>query len=144
MTPTISVPTDNIYKFMCLFGLAIIIASIACYVSIYINTLDKKIYFYEKIKQLEYIENRTKAEEDNLSLYTKLVEVATDNESTSKYLIGTMLGLGLLLSINGFYKWFSITQKRDDKISDLQLEKLELEVYRLQVEKKKLEDSTEQ
>jgi hypothetical protein len=55
-----------------------------------------------------------------------------------------MLGLGLLLSINGFYKWFSITQKRDDKISDLQLEKLELEVYRLQVEKKELEDSTEQ
>jgi hypothetical protein len=79
MTPTISVPTDNIYKFMCSFGLAIIISSIACYVSIYINTLDKKIYFYEKIKQLEYIENRTKAEEDNLSLYTKLVEVATDN-----------------------------------------------------------------
>jgi len=139
MNPSVSVPTDNIYKFMCLFGLAIIVVSIFSFASVYSNNLDKKIFYYEKLNNLEKIESKSKLEEDSYKMYTSLVEITNKNEKYFNKFIGIVMGFGCVLSVIGFYKWFSITQKRDDKIADLQMQKIEIELYKLKIEKQELE-----
>ena len=57
MIPNIPIATDNIYKFACLFGLAIIVASIFSFVNVYSSTLDKKVQLSETIIRIEAEEN---------------------------------------------------------------------------------------
>jgi len=68
MTPSLPIPTDNIYKFACLFGLALIMASIFSYVSIYSSSLDRKVKHMEVIIPLEANSQRSKADNDLIEL----------------------------------------------------------------------------
>lgn len=128
MKPNISVPTDNIYKFCCLFGLAIIISSIFSFVAIYTSTLDSKIKYANTVINLQTKENRSKSEDELLKLNKKLIDVAKSNEETANTFISITMSVGILLSIFGAEKWYRVIQKRDDKISELQVKKLELEI----------------
>ena len=53
MIPSLPIATDNIYKFACLFGLAIIVASVLSFVSVYSSTLDRKVKLSEIILLFE-------------------------------------------------------------------------------------------
>ncbi|MGZ5621900.1 MAG: hypothetical protein ACXWFG_13650 [Methylobacter sp.] len=134
MTPSLSIPTDNIYKFSCLFGLALIIVSIFSYITIYSSYLEKKIRYFEVIIPLEYNTQRNKADNDLLELNKKLIEVSISNEKTAKKIIGSVLGFGIFFSALGAYKWHEKIQKRDDKLAQLQIDKLEAEVTKLRIE----------
>jgi hypothetical protein len=134
MAPSIPIPTDNIYKFCCLFGLALIISSVFSFVSIYNASLDRKVQLNDLIIELQAKAERTPADESKLQVNKKLVEIVKSNESTGSTAAGLLGVFGLLLSGGGAYMWFTKIQLRDDKMAELQLAKLEAEVKKLQAE----------
>lgn len=131
MTPSLAVPTDNIYKFVCLFGLTLVIASIFAFVTAYVSTLDRKVGFSEVIIPLEAKQPRTKVEDDLLALNKKLLELTQANEKAANHVISGACGAGLALSLLGALRWYSKVQKRDDRLVQLQMQKLELEIAKL-------------
>lgn len=137
MTPSLSVTTDNIYKFACLFGLALIISSIFAFVSTYTASLDRKIKYSETIIPLEAKAQRTKTEDDLLAMNKKLIKITEANENFAGVSITVILLAGILLSIFGAQRWYTNIQKRDDRLSALQQEKLELEIEKLRPERTK-------
>jgi len=134
MTPSLSIPTDNIYKFACLFGLALIISSMFALVSIYSASLDRKIRYSEIIIPIEAKAERTKAEENLLAMNKKLIEVTKSNEDFAGTVMIVVLAFGISLSLYGAHLWYNTIQKRDDKLAALQLEKLEVEIAQLRSE----------
>jgi hypothetical protein len=134
MTPSLAIPTDNIYKFSCLFGLALIIVAAFSFITTYATTLDRKVKYSETIIQLESKGSRTKIENDVLELNTKLLDVTKTNEKNINYAIGVLFGLGFLLSYYGAENWYKKVQLRDDHLMQLQSQKLELEVAKLNLE----------
>lgn len=134
MTPALSVATDNIYKFACLFGLALIISGVYTYVSVYTSSLDRQIKYAETAIQLEAKVERSKVEDDLLALTNKLSKVTESNKKTAHYLIAGIVGAGIALSVIGAIAWTRNIQQRDDRMALLQLEKLELEVAKLRKE----------
>lgn len=140
MIPNLPIATDNIYKFACLFGLALIIASILSFVSVYSSTLDRKVQLSEAIIPLEAKEALTKAEQETLALNRKLIEVAKGNERIAHIAIGSTLAVGLMLSIYGAHRWRRKIQARDDLLARLQIEKLRAEIAKLALESDRLRE----
>ena len=105
MFPNLSIATDNIYKFACLFGLAIILASIFSTVSVYNYTLDRQIALSETIISIEAKKERTKTEIDKLELSKQLLKISSTNQKVSSRIIGVALGLGIVFSIYGAWNW---------------------------------------
>lgn len=131
MNTSLPIPTDNIYKFACFFGLALIVSAIFSYASIYTASLDRKIRYFETVTALEGKSPRTKGEDDLLAMNKRLIEVTKDNEQTASMVVGGAIGLGLTLSVFGALKWYRVIQPRDDRIATLQREKLEAEIAKL-------------
>lgn len=134
MTPSLPIATDNIYKFTCLFGLALIIVSIFSFVSTYTAFLDRKVKYMEVIIPLEAKVQRNKADDDLLELNKKLLEIAQSNEKAANTGVSAILGIGITLSALGVFLWYVKIQLRDDKLAQLQIEKLEAEVSKLRAE----------
>lgn len=134
MTPSLSVPTDNIYKFTSLFGLALIVVSIVSFVSIYTSSLDRKIRYAEIVIRVEAQPQRSKADDDLLALNKTLLGVTKENERLASSVIGAALCIGILLSAFGAHRWHHTVQQRDDKLALLQVEKLEAEIAKLKQE----------
>lgn len=135
MTPsTLSVPTDNIYKFACLFGLALIVSAVFAFVATYTSSLDRKIKYSEVLIPLEAKTQRTAAEEQTLLLNRKLIEITKSNENAAMGAVAICLVAGAVLSVYGAHRWHRDIQQRDDKLASLQVEKLEVEVAKLKHE----------
>lgn len=139
MQPSLPIPTDNIYKFACLFGLVLIVSAIFAFVTSYSSSLDRKVKYLEVMIPLEAKEDRTKAENDLLALHKRLIEVTKSNEDFTLLPIAAILVFGLSLSWYGANKWHQVIQKRDDAMAALQLRKLEAEVAKLEADAKKLQ-----
>lgn len=134
MQPSLPIPTDNIYKFACLFGLVLIVAGIFAFLSSYSSALDRKVHYSEALIPLEAKAQRTKAEDAILAMNKNLIEVTKSNENVANGFITVVLVIGGSLSFYGAGKWHSEIQKRDDQLAALQLRKLEAEVKKLEAE----------
>lgn len=132
MAPNLPLPTDNVYKFACIFGLALIVAAVFSYVSIHSSSLDRKIRYSESVITLEAKGERTKADNDLLELNRRLLEVTKSNESAASHIVSAVLGIGVALSLAGAWAWYTKIQARDNKLADLQVRKLAAEVARLE------------
>lgn len=132
MQPSVPIPTDNIYKFACLFGLTLIVSAIFSFVASYSSSLDRKVRYMEIVIPLEAKTEKSKTEEDLLAMNRKLISVTKENEQAATVAISAVLVAGLLLSLYGATKWHQIVQKRDDQLAELQLRKLAAEVARLE------------
>lgn len=132
MQPSLPIPTDNIYKFSCLFGLTLIVVTIFSYVGIYASSLDKTIKYAEIVIPLEAKESRSKAEDETLKLNKKLIDITKYNKDFALTVLAALFGTGLGISAIGAVYWYKKIQLRDDKLAELQLRKLELEIVKLQ------------
>lgn len=139
MQPNLTVATDNIYKFTCLFGLALVITSIFSYLSVYSSTLDKKVQLLEKQLVLNEKKKKTKVDEGALEITNKLLEITKANEKNAYYGIVLLLLIGVFLSLFGAYQWATKIQIRDDEIARLQEVKLLAEISVLNRQVKKLQ-----
>jgi len=134
MPPSFSIATDNIYKFTCLFGLALIITAIFSFISMYSASLEQKVKYMEALILLEAKTEKNKVDADLLEMNKKLLEVATSNDKTGNSFASAVLGTGIVFSIFGAFLWYGKIQLRDDKLAQLQIEKLELELSKLRGE----------
>lgn len=144
MTPSLSAPTDNIYKFIAIFGLAIILASVLSYTAIYTSSLDRKVGYKEKIIAIETKSEKTKEDIATLDLNNTLFKVTKDNERFAGGAIFTIFFVGIGLSIYGFSKWKTKIQAHDDAVATLQKEKLQSEIDKLKIEIKNLEKTAKE
>lgn len=132
MQPSLPIPTDNIYKFCCLFGLTLIVVTVFSFSSVYTASLDRAVSYAEIVIPLEAKESRTKAEDETLNLNKKLIDVTTANKKFALNALVVLCGVGFFISGIGGFCWYDKIQRRDDKLAELQLRKLELEVAKLQ------------
>ena len=136
MQPNIPLPTDNIHKFACLFGLVLIVSCIFSFVSLYSSSLDRKVKYSEVILALKAKDQLTKAEQGTLEMNQQLIKVTKSNEDFAGWALAVFLVTGIALSISGAKKWHDVQQRRDDQVSELQLRKLTAEVAKLEAEVK--------
>lgn len=134
MQPSLPIPTDNIYKFSCLFGLVLIVSAIFAFVTSYSSSLDRTVKYSEVVIPLEAKAERSKSEENLLAMNRKLIEVTKSNEKAANWAIGVLLAIGLGLSVYGARKWHEVIQDRDNQMAELQLRKLASEVAKLEAE----------
>lgn len=134
MQPSLPVPTDNIYKFSCLFGLVLIVSAVIAFASIYSSSLERKIVYVQAVIALESKAERTKQEEENLKLNRLLIDVTKQNEDLSNICLGVVIAFGLLLSGYGARQWHRTIQRRDDQLAELQIQKLQAEIAKIQSE----------
>lgn len=142
MMPNIPLPTDNLYKFTCLFGLALIVASCVFLPINYDKHLTLKIQYLEKIVELknkyDTTEKLSEREKQELKLNEKLLEISSQNEDFSSHILFGILGTGIGLSVIGFGRWYTVTHKQEQRIRVIQLEKLELELRELKLSRRKV------
>ncbi len=131
MNPSFAIPTDNIFKFACLFGLALVVVSVFAFVATYNFTLENKARYSETIIFLESKSPRTKADEDILKLNERLLNVISENGNTANTAIGLLCGVGISISFLGAISWYRRVQQRDDELVKMQMEKLHLEIANL-------------
>lgn len=128
MNPSLPIPTDNIYKFACLFGLTLIVTSIFSFVAVYSSSLDKKMQYYQSVVMLEAKVPKSKEDGELLKLHNRMLEVTKGNEDVAYTFAAVVIFLGSIISFWGAGKWHSVIQLRDDRLANLQLEKLQAEV----------------
>lgn len=140
MIPSIPVPTDNIYKFTCLFGLTLIVSAFFGFIACYNAALDAKLKHYELVVQLEAKDAKTKAETDLIDLHKKVIDVTKSNEQIVTGCCTAVLIFGVVLSIYGARNWRLKIQERDDRMAQVQISKIEKEVEKLSLEITKLQN----
>lgn len=134
MQPSLPIPTDNIYKFYCLFGLVLIVSAVIAFASVYSSSLERKIVYVQAVIALESKAERTKQEEENLKLNRLLIDVTKQNEDLANTFLGVIIAVGLCLSGSGAMQWHRTTQRRDDQLAELQIQKLQAEIAKIQSE----------
>lgn len=134
MQPSLPVPTDNIYKFSCLFGLVLIVSAVIAIASVYSSSLDRKIVYVQAVIALDSKAERTKQEEESLKLNRLLIDVTKKNEDYVNIWLGVVIGFGLCLSGFGALQWHRTIQRRDDQLAELQIQKLQAEIAKIQSE----------
>lgn len=135
MESRIPIPTDNIYKFYALFGLALFIFCIGAI--LYVNSSTNELVFsaVPEYESLESIEHPTALETAKKQFIEKRINVAVADRKFLEKAIGVILGISILLMIYGFRKWHLKVQPVQDETARLQLEKLRLEVGALRGDK---------
>jgi hypothetical protein len=138
MTPSIPIATDNIYKFLALFGLVMFISdlwALAYFVGKY-NEIG-----YENYLELEVLKAKgTLSSEEKVKRFV-LEEVAKIIKRDWRILGSLLIAcaiIGFFLSALGYYSWFKKVQPKQDELLNLQIEKMK---YEIQVLNKELEKS---
>ena len=132
MVPQIPIPTDSLHKFLCMLGLALVLSGLLGFYGIYTTTLDKKIALVEEISQLELNSQRTAIEERRLELRRKILEVTKSNENFFQWAVAAAFVIGFVLIWTGGAAWHKRGQALDDKLKELQVRKLEIELQALE------------
>lgn len=135
MTPSLSVPTDNIYKFASLFGLALIVVAAISYMSAYTAALNSNVQYAQAVIAIESKEERTKLEERMLEFNNRLIEVSVSNRSMVTNVMAVVFAIGCFASAWGFTGWVKKIQARDDEVANLQLRKLRAEVEAIEAKR---------
>src|SRR6266511_4160556 len=141
MEPSIHIPTDNIYKFASLFGIAIFISSMlgSVYFIVRFNELaTKTVLDFEALKAKESLST---VESVQKTILEKTRNVNRANSIIFPCLLGGSLGGSFFLSILGVLNWYRKVQPKQDELLNLQIEKMkrEIQVLDKQLEKKDTE-----
>lgn len=127
---SLPIPTDNLYKFACLFGLTLIVVAVFGMISINNAEVERVVRMIESTHSAAMKQDRVAAE-GAVALFENV-----SNATRIPYAIATLaltftLALGCSISVVGAIFWKQKVQKRDDLMAELQLKKLEAEVAQL-------------
>jgi hypothetical protein len=141
MEPSIPVPTDNIYKFIGLFGLVVFISSMLAVV--YLTSKNNEVVFkgIEELRNLQMKEKLTLEESNRKYVLEGILQNNTTSTIIYLIILASFLLFGFILSIFGIYYWFKKVQPKQDELLNLQIEKMrrEIQVLDKQLEKKDTE-----
>lgn len=134
MQPRIPLPTDNIYKFYALFGLLIILTtSTMFFIRLgYYNTMAFDRYI--PIKTLELKKELNPHEKMEFFLLQERRKLATVNKEFEMSLYVIFFIFGWVIAISGFYHWQREIQPKLDKLLDLQIRSLEVDLQEQKLE----------
>lgn len=128
MESRIPLPTDNIYKFYALFGLVLLIASMAAFLYVHKSTNEMAFEAAIEYEELASKEHPTPAELKRKELIEKRVTIAVKDRDFYNYALSALIGVGFVSMIVGFGKWQTVVQPKQDKLLDLQIQQAEQEL----------------
>lgn len=135
MNNRVPIPTDNIYKFYALFGLALLITSVFAFLSVYNSHRAMAYEIYQEVELLKKIAEPTNEQSIRLEILISKSEIDAKNKKFYMSVVGLMFGLSLSLMFIGFLAWHLKIQPLQDKLKERELEKIELEIKLLKQEK---------
>lgn len=145
MQPNVPIPTDNLYKFQALFGLAIIISAMVGLYLTYATTNAELIAVSDRFYELEKEQLADQQEAVAIgatvasdarsadaakgvkAVLEKRVEIAIQNRQTYLLTLAVVIFLAAVLAGSGFWKWAQI-QPLHDRLLQLQVQKAEKEL----------------
>lgn len=131
MPHKVPIPTDNIYKFYALFGLALLLACLLAFVSVYNTHLDRAFDVYQELETLKKVAQPNQAQKVRLEVLERMSEILPANKEFYMSVISATIGLCITLIGFGFYQWQFKVQPLQDKLLAKQIEKVELEIKAL-------------
>lgn len=136
MESKIPLPTDNIYKFVALFSLFLLISSVG---AIIFATNSANAIVFEHWVELETLQAQEKLSVEQASRLKALerkVEVTVSDKKTFTQLSGAGIGLGLVGIFLGFGYWHRRIQPLADQMAVTQLELARLQLLSLKADLK--------
>jgi hypothetical protein len=132
MQPSIPVPTDNIYKFICLFGLAVLVGSMLG--SVYYISNSNELFMKRDLEltALNAKENLSPVEIKQKAHLEQHVEaIQLDRKISTRLFVACML-VSFFVAAGGFLGWFIKVQPKQDELINLQIEKMRYEIQGLE------------
>ena len=131
-----SIPTDNIYKFLALFGLAFTLFLIGLLVYLVNSSNEVILNAHVQAAELQTNEKRSPRAQATLDAIEKRVEITVADKEFGQWVLRISLGCSLYLMGFGFVKWARAVQPLQDELMRVQLElqKLQLEKLRREVQ----------
>lgn len=136
MESKIPLPTDNIYKFVALFSLFLLISSVG---AIIFATNSANAIVFEHWVELETLQAQEKLSVEQASRLKALerkVEVTVSDKKTFTQFSGAGIGLGLVGIFLGFGYWHRRIQPLADQMAVTQLELARLQLLSLKADLK--------
>ncbi|MBL1274531.1 MAG: hypothetical protein COB30_000425 [Ectothiorhodospiraceae bacterium] len=128
MNSSLSIPTDNIFKFYAIFGLALLISSIIGASIIITSSNERVISYYEKIHSLKKDGKINNNEKELSDRYEQIIQtIITDRKFHGSSLMAIFL-IGAIISIFGFINWHRKYQSKQNDLLDLQIEHMKKEI----------------
>ncbi|MGE8448229.1 MAG: hypothetical protein ACN6O1_18610 [Comamonas sp.] len=140
MLDRVPVPTDNIYKFIALFSLVVLVFSFWQMVSVTTASNAIVIKNYPEIVELQSLEVRTSAQEAKLAVLEREKEVVVKDRKLFVNILSWVIAFAFYGIIYGFWVWRREIQSMVDAQNKAQLELLQLQVEKLRLENKKMAD----
>lgn len=137
MVPSLPVPTDNLWKFSALFGLALIVSSITGITYVHQSTNELIYASVVDRARLEMLQQADPVARSKIAVIDKKLEIAASDKPVLSFALTALLSAGLVISGWGFYNWWRY-QPIQDRLLELQIAKAERE------ERKALEDALRQ
>lgn len=136
MESKIPLPTDNIYKFVALFSLVIVVVSFCSIV--YANSVANAIVFehWVEVETLQAQEKRSVEQASRLRALERKIEVAVSDKELFIKLASVFLGLGICGVFFGFRYWHKRIQPLADQMAVTQLELARLQLLLLKTDLK--------
>lgn len=141
MLDRVPVPTDNIYKFIALFSLVVLVFSSWQMISVTTASNAIVIKNYPEIVELQSLEVRTLAQEAKLAVLEREKEVVVNDRKLFVNILSWVIAFAFYGIIYGFWVWRREIQPMVDAQNKAQLELLQLQVEQLRLENQKLADS---
>ncbi|EJG1014297.1 hypothetical protein OMR72_004603 [Vibrio parahaemolyticus] len=123
-----SMPTDNIYKFLSLFGLVLTIFGGHLFNSTHNSFNDNLMNYSIDLSKLELIENPNSHEKRQIQMLEKKIELLLADKPFYMGFSSFFTALGLILMGFGFFRWAFYLQPKLDELLELQVEKAKIEV----------------
>lgn len=143
MQSRIPLPTDNIYKFYALFGLLLLVSSMALFVAQYSSFQTRAYDRFIELSALTSLEDLTAEEKAKKELFDAQVVIDKSDRKFYKEVVGVLIAISLLLILYGFRKWHKVIQPKQDRLVDLEIEKAELEIKALNKRQNQMDGSVE-
>lgn len=134
MTPSIPLPTDNFYKFLCFLGLVLMAVSVFAYASVQSATVQELTTYWTTVVELDGKDEKSKVDTHRLEFAKDMAKATAENAQASRNILMVIFVVGGVLSMIGGYYWLEKIQPRDNEIANLQRDELRMEVVKLQAE----------
>lgn len=130
MDSRIPLPTDNVFKFYALFGLALFISGMLGFAYVSTSTNDQVHQFVRELNGLDKHSVDTPAGQALRTVLERRIEASVKNREFFVQALGLQIGVAVCLMAFGFWRWHTVIQPKQDEMTDLHIKKLKAEIER--------------
>lgn len=136
MTPRLSVPTDNIFKFFALFGTVMLISSFLAMIFVNDNTNMRLMEWADELASFQSDEVVSSYEETRTVMIERLIEIEADNKEVFIIVLNALMVIGSSLASIGFLKWYKDIQPMEDEYKELLIAQMRRDLNKSSVVKR--------